>query len=331
MGDRLEDKSIAITGAGRGIVRALALSFADEGARIVIADFGADGEGSGAASQAPADEVVAEIRERGGEAVAAYDDVATVAGGENVVRTAMENFGSIDGLVLNAGIMAPDKPLWELSEDEWDTVLRVNLRGQFCPIRAAIPVMQKQGAGRLIYFSSSAAIGADVDSYMGYQVLSVEEQGDGVQVKYKSIDDDVVDEIEAQYLVGCDGARSSVRETLGVGETNFEYSERYLIIGAVVADSEYLKARFPDGAKMIFDSINAGVVGKGPHNHIRLDFRLHEDSTMNQSFATREDYERAARELIKARRFDPDKLEIVRLTEYEFEARSPENGAWVDF
>ena len=161
MADRLDGKSIAITGAGRGIGRALALQFAEEGAQIVVADFGGDGEGGGTASQAPADEVVAEIRERGGEAVAVYDDVSTVKGGERVVRAAVESFGRLDGLVCNAGIMAPEKPLWEMSEAEWDTVLRVNLRGQFCPVRAAIPVMRKQGSGRLIYVSSSSAIAAD--------------------------------------------------------------------------------------------------------------------------------------------------------------------------
>ena len=161
MSGRLEGKSIAITGSGRGIGRALALQFAGEGARIVVADYGGDGEGRGAASRAPADEVVSEICEAGGEAVAVYDDVATMQGGENIVRAATEHFGRLDGLVCNAGIMAPEKPLWELTEEEWDTVLRVNLRGHFCPVRAAIPVMQKQQSGRLVYFSSSAAIAAD--------------------------------------------------------------------------------------------------------------------------------------------------------------------------
>ena len=161
MTDRLKGKSIAITGAGRGIGRALALRFADEGARIIVADFGGDGEGGGSASQAPADEVVAEIRERGGKAVAVYDDVATILGGESVVHTAVEHFGRLDGLVCNAGIMPSTKSLWELNDEEWDRVVRVNLKGQFCPVRAAIPVMRKQGSGRLIYFSSSAAVAAD--------------------------------------------------------------------------------------------------------------------------------------------------------------------------
>ena len=161
MADRLKGKCIAITGAGRGIGRALALRFAGEGARIVVADFGGDGEGGGTASQAPADQVVAEIREHGGEAVAVYDDVATIPGGESVAQAAVDHFGRLDGLVCNAGVMPSTKPLWELNDDEWDTVVRVNLKGHFCPVRAAIPVMLEQRSGRLIYFSSSAAIAAD--------------------------------------------------------------------------------------------------------------------------------------------------------------------------
>jgi len=159
--DRLEGKIVAITGGGRGIGRALAVRFAGEGARIVVSDLGADGEGGGSASNAPADEVVSEIRDNGGQAVAVYDDIATIKGGEKVVQAAIETFGRLDGLVCCAGIMAPAKPLWEVSEEEWDRVVRVNLKGHFCPVRAAIPVMRKQGSGRLIYVSSSSAIAAN--------------------------------------------------------------------------------------------------------------------------------------------------------------------------
>lgn len=161
MTKRLQGKSVAITGAGRGIGRALALRLSGEGAKIIVSDLGGGGEGKGAPSKAPADEVVSEIHMRGGEAFAVYEDVSTVKGGEQVVQAAIEHFGRLDGLVCNAGIMAPAKPLWEIDQDEWDTVLQVNLRGQFCPVRAAIPVMQKQGNGRLIYVSSSSAIAAD--------------------------------------------------------------------------------------------------------------------------------------------------------------------------
>lgn len=152
---------MAITGGGRGIGRAMALRFATEGARIVVSDLGAGGDGGGAASQEPANEVVSEIIKLGGEAVAVYDDISTNAGGENLVQAAIENFGQLDGLVCCAGIMGPSKPLWEISEEEWDTVVRVNLRGQFCPVRAALPVMTKQGSGRIVYVSSSVGIAAN--------------------------------------------------------------------------------------------------------------------------------------------------------------------------
>lgn len=161
MPKKLSEKTIAITGAGRGIGRALALRFAHEGANIIVSDLGADGEGGGIASKDPADSVVNAICEAGGQAVAVYDDVATIAGGENIVKAAIDTYNRLDGLVCCAGIMAPAKPLWEISEDEWDTVLRVNLKGHFCPVRAAIPVMLKQGSGRLVYVSSSSAIAAD--------------------------------------------------------------------------------------------------------------------------------------------------------------------------
>ena len=162
-------------------------------------------------------------------------------------------------------------------------------------------------------------------SYMGKEMLSLDEQADFVKVTYKNRKDGQGQgEIKAKYVVGCDGARSSVQQALGVGETNYDYSERYLIVDAIVEDSNYLKARFPDGAKMVFDPVYAGVIGKAPHNHVRLDFRIHEDSIIGKQFESKEDYERAARDLIDARNFDLDKLEIVRLVEYQFEARTPE-------
>lgn len=164
-----------------------------------------------------------------------------------------------------------------------------------------------------------------VESYMGKEMLSLDEQADFVKVTYKNRKDGQGQgEIKAKYVVGCDGARSSVQQALGVGETNYDYSERYLIVDAIVEDSNYLKARFPDGAKMVFDPVYAGVIGKAPHNHVRLDFRIHEDSIIGKQFESKEDYERAARDLIDARNFDLDKLEIVRLVEYQFEARTPE-------
>ena len=92
MGDRLKGKVVVITGAGRGIGEAAAILFADEGAKVVVNDLGAAGDGSGS-DMSPADEVVKKIKDRGGEAVANYDSVATTEGGENIIKTAMDAFG----------------------------------------------------------------------------------------------------------------------------------------------------------------------------------------------------------------------------------------------
>ncbi|MXY47249.1 MAG: SDR family NAD(P)-dependent oxidoreductase, partial [Chloroflexi bacterium] len=98
MGNRLEGKTAVVTGAGRGIGRATALLLAEEGASVVVNDLGCDVDGSGS-SQAPADGTVAAIQEAGGNAVANYDNVAEMDGGESLIRAAVENFGQVDVLV----------------------------------------------------------------------------------------------------------------------------------------------------------------------------------------------------------------------------------------
>ncbi len=131
----LDGRVAIITGAGRGIGREHALLFAAEGAKVVVNDLGAGLDGSGGAASA-AEEVVAEIRAMGAEAVANHDDVATWAGGEALVGAALEAFGGLDVLVNNAGILR-DRVLVNLSEDDWDSVVRVHLKGHFVPLRFA--------------------------------------------------------------------------------------------------------------------------------------------------------------------------------------------------
>ncbi|MCS1411731.1 MAG: 3-(3-hydroxy-phenyl)propionate/3-hydroxycinnamic acid hydroxylase [Verrucomicrobia subdivision 3 bacterium] len=162
-----------------------------------------------------------------------------------------------------------------------------------------------------------------VDSYMGYDMLEIEDLSDTAKLKAKCLNTGEHIEIDAKYIVGCDGANSMVREALGVEITDFNYSEDYLIVDANVADKQYLKSRFPDGAKFILDPIYAGIVGQSPHGHVRLDFRRHTDSVIGGEFATEEDYIQAGNELIAARNFDLDKLEIVRRAHYTFEAKTP--------
>jgi NAD(P)-dependent dehydrogenase (short-subunit alcohol dehydrogenase family) len=141
------DRVVIVTGAGRGIGRAHALAFAAEGALVVVNDVGVALDGS-ATGDGPADQVVAEIEALGGKAVANTDDVADFSGAQRLVQTALDNFGRLDVLVNNAGFVR-DRMLVNLSEDEWDAVIRVHLKGHFAPMRHAAEYWRAEAkAGR---------------------------------------------------------------------------------------------------------------------------------------------------------------------------------------
>lgn len=136
MGDRLcEGRVCIVTGAGRGIGREYALMLAEEGAAVVVNDLGSARDGGGT-DIGPAHEVVEEIRARGGTAEANTDDVSSWEGAERLVRQAIERFGGLDVLVNNAGILR-DRMLFSMSEEDWDAVIRVHLKGTFAPSRFA--------------------------------------------------------------------------------------------------------------------------------------------------------------------------------------------------
>jgi NAD(P)-dependent dehydrogenase (short-subunit alcohol dehydrogenase family) len=135
VGDLCEGRVVVVTGAGRGLGRAHALEFARQGARVVVNDLGAEPDGSGS-SEGPAGEVVEAIRAMGGEAVANGADVSDWDGAASLVRSAVDNFGRLDTLVNNAGILR-DRMIVSTTEEEWDAVLRVTLKGHFAPMRHA--------------------------------------------------------------------------------------------------------------------------------------------------------------------------------------------------
>ena len=159
MGDRLRGRVAVVTGAGRGIGRGVALALVEEGAKVVVNDFGGGPDGSGA-STSPADEVAAEIRRRGGEAVANYDNVATLEGGENIIKTAVGDFGRIDILVNNAGILR-NRMIFHMTPEEWDAVIKVHLYGHYNCTRPAAALMRQQRNGRIINMSSSSGLMGD--------------------------------------------------------------------------------------------------------------------------------------------------------------------------
>ena len=138
----LKDRVCVITGAGRGIGREHALLFAAEGAKVVVNDLGGQSDGTGTDS-APAQHVVDEIVAKGGQAVANYDDVADWNGAKNLVSQAIEAFGDLHVLVNNAGILR-DRMLVNMSDLEWDSIMRVHLRGHFCPTRWAAAYWRDQ-------------------------------------------------------------------------------------------------------------------------------------------------------------------------------------------
>jgi 3-oxoacyl-[acyl-carrier protein] reductase len=148
MGRRLEDRVAIITGSGRGIGRAIALTMAKEGARVVTND----------CDPGVAEAVTSEITDSGGQAVSFVGDVSRFEVARKLMQAAVDNFGGLDILVNNAGITGHN-PIWDMTENEWDNLLVVNLKSTFNCIRHACVIMKEQGWGRIINATSSARLG----------------------------------------------------------------------------------------------------------------------------------------------------------------------------
>jgi NAD(P)-dependent dehydrogenase (short-subunit alcohol dehydrogenase family) len=162
----LEGKVAIVTGAGRGIGREHALALAGAGAKVVVNDLGGSLSGEGT-DRRPAEEVAKEIRSAGGEAVADYENVADFAGAERLVRHALDAFGGLDVLLNNAGILR-DRMLVNMTEQEWDAVINVHLKGHFAPTRHAAAYWRERSKagdpvrGRVINTSSPSGVFGNV-------------------------------------------------------------------------------------------------------------------------------------------------------------------------
>ena len=152
----LQDKVVVVTGAGGGIGREIALAMAREGARLVVNDIGASVAGEGL-DAGPAQQVVKEIKALGREAVANTDSVSDSLSATRIIQTAMENYGRIDVVVNNAGILR-DRFFHKMSVDEWDAVMKVHLYGGFYVSRAAAPFFKEQESGNYIHMTSTSGL-----------------------------------------------------------------------------------------------------------------------------------------------------------------------------
>jgi len=152
----VEGKVVVVTGAGRGIGAAIAKSMAQHGAKVVVNDIGVSLEGSGG-DQAPAQEVVSEIKKAGGEAVANADSVAEFASAAKIIQCAVDTFGRIDCVVNNAGILR-DVIFHKMTEDDWDSVVKVMLKGAFNMCRHAADHYRKQESGAFVHMTSTSGL-----------------------------------------------------------------------------------------------------------------------------------------------------------------------------
>ncbi|WP_111656931.1 SDR family oxidoreductase [Isoalcanivorax indicus] len=150
---RFDDKVVVVTGAGNGLGRSHALSFAARGARVVVNDLGGSATGEGA-DRSAADQVVEEITAAGGEAVANHDSVTD---GDKIVQCALDNFNRVDIVINNAGILR-DKSFHNMTEEDWDLVYNVHVKGAFKVTHAAWPHLREQEFGRVIFTASAAGI-----------------------------------------------------------------------------------------------------------------------------------------------------------------------------
>jgi len=154
---RFDGRVAIVTGAGAGLGRTYALELARRGARVVVNDFGGARDGAGQGSSSPADRVVREVRDAGGESAANCDSVATPEGGEGIVRTALKAFGRVDILINNAGILR-DKGFLKMEPENWRAVLDVHLNGAYHVTRPAFAAMREGGYGRIVMTTSAAGL-----------------------------------------------------------------------------------------------------------------------------------------------------------------------------
>ena len=218
MAGLVKDKVAIVTGAGRGIGRGVALLMAAEGASVVVVDPGVAVDGSGFDASL-AEQVVKEITDAGGAAAACHESVATMEGGENIVKTAVDSFGKLDIVVTCAGILR-DRMIFNMSEQEWDDVIAVHLKGTFSVVKNACILFRQQRSGRIVTFSSTSGLygnsgqanyGAAKDGIAGFTRVVARDMG-----RYGVTANSVAPSAVTRMTVGIPDQARTVRAERGI-------------------------------------------------------------------------------------------------------------------
>jgi NAD(P)-dependent dehydrogenase (short-subunit alcohol dehydrogenase family) len=199
----LKGRVAIVTGSGRGLGRAYAMEIAKQGARVVINDLGCETDGTGS-SHVPADQVTEEINRAGGTAIASYDSVCTSKGADRIIQTAIDHFGRLDILVNNAGIIR-SKLVFDMTDDDFDLVIKTHMYGTFFCTRAASRFMKEQRYGRIVNISSTAGFGG-LASELNYGAAK-----EGNATMTRTISRDLV-----KFGITCNAIRPGASTRLGV-------------------------------------------------------------------------------------------------------------------